>query len=266
MAVASDVPLLGAPGNFEELEQSFAALQVWLGSQTAQITAFGSTLSSVFQVPVGAIQAYGGPTAPSGWLLCNGAAVSRTTYGALFGVIGTFYGPGDGATTFNLPNLQQRFLLGKAASGTGAGLGDTGGTIDHTHSGGTTSSDGAHTHSGATGNASPGTDSQGSHDHGGATGSHSHGAGSLNLAAFQTSVTWAAGAGAAGYDNSVANAISGSTDSATASISSAGSHSHTVNSHNHSIGSDGGHTHSGGTTGANNPPFQVVQFIILAGV
>lgn len=49
---------------------------------------------------------------PSGWLECNGAAISRATYGTLFASIGTNYGAGDGATTFNLPDLRGEFLRG----------------------------------------------------------------------------------------------------------------------------------------------------------
>lgn len=56
------------------------------------------------RMPTGTILPYGGSTAPSGFLLCNGGAVSRTTYASLFAVIGTTYGAGDGSTTFNLPN------------------------------------------------------------------------------------------------------------------------------------------------------------------
>jgi len=82
----------------------------------------------------GEIVAYGGGSAPTGWLLCDGTAVSRTTYAALFAIVGTNYGVGNGSTTFNLPDLRQRFPLGKAASGTGNALGATGGAIDHTHS------------------------------------------------------------------------------------------------------------------------------------
>lgn len=67
-------------------------------------------------VPTGAILPYGGATAPSNFLLCNGSAVSRTTYADLFAVTSTSYGVGDGSTTFNLPNLQGRFPLGYAAS------------------------------------------------------------------------------------------------------------------------------------------------------
>lgn len=85
------------------------------------------------EMPTGAITAWSTATAPSGYLLCDGSAVSRTTYATLFGVIGTVYGPGDGSTTFNVPDLRQRFILGKAASGTGSALAGTGGAIDHTH-------------------------------------------------------------------------------------------------------------------------------------
>ena len=54
---------------------------------------------------------------PDGWLLCNGAAVSRSTYAALFAVIGTKHGSGDGSTTFNLPNLANRFVEGTTSIG-----------------------------------------------------------------------------------------------------------------------------------------------------
>jgi microcystin-dependent protein len=61
----------------------------------------------------GLIQMYAGATAPSGWLLCNGAAISRTvTYTGLYAVIGTTYGVGDGSTTFNLPDFRGVFPKG----------------------------------------------------------------------------------------------------------------------------------------------------------
>ncbi len=81
-------------------------------------------------VPVGAIIPYGASTAPSGWLNCDGSAVSRTTYAALFSAIGTTYGAGDGSTTFNVPNLQGTVPLG-VQSGTYA-MGATGGEAQHT--------------------------------------------------------------------------------------------------------------------------------------
>lgn len=63
--------------------------------------------------PVGVIHDFAGSTAPTGWLLCYGQAVSRTTYANLFAVIGTTYGVGDGSTTFNLPDLRGRYSPGK---------------------------------------------------------------------------------------------------------------------------------------------------------
>jgi hypothetical protein len=62
-------------------------------------TASGATAA----LPPGTLTAFGGSTAPSGWLVCDGSAISRTTYSLLFAVVGTSYGAGDGSTTFNLP-------------------------------------------------------------------------------------------------------------------------------------------------------------------
>ena len=80
---------------------------------------------------VGSIKPFGGATAPSGWLLCDGSAISRTTYAALFSIISTGFGVGDGSTTFNVPNGQGVFLRGagsqtiNARSKGGGSLGDT---------------------------------------------------------------------------------------------------------------------------------------------
>jgi microcystin-dependent protein len=63
-------------------------------------------------VPTGAVLAFAGSSAPSGFLVCNGDAVSRTTYAALFAVIGITYGQGNGSTTFNLPDLRADFIRG----------------------------------------------------------------------------------------------------------------------------------------------------------
>ena len=67
--------------------------------------------------PVGMIVSFAGSTAPTGWLLCQGQAVSRTTYAKLFAVIGTTFGSGDGSTTFNVPDLKGRVLVGVGNSG-----------------------------------------------------------------------------------------------------------------------------------------------------
>lgn len=63
-------------------------------------------------IPSGTISPFGGGTVPSGWLLCDGTAVSRTTYASLYAAILVANGYGDNATTFNLPDLRGRFLRG----------------------------------------------------------------------------------------------------------------------------------------------------------
>ncbi len=68
--------------------------------------------SVAIAAPTGAIFIWATSTAPTGWLLCDGTAVSRTTYAALFAVLGVTHGSGDGATTFNLPDYRGRFLRG----------------------------------------------------------------------------------------------------------------------------------------------------------
>jgi len=67
-------------------------------------------------VPVGSIMSYAGATAPTGWLLCSGQAVSRATYADLYSAISTTYGIGNGSTTFNLPDLGNRFVVGVGSS------------------------------------------------------------------------------------------------------------------------------------------------------
>ena len=79
-------------------------------------------------VPPGTIAMHAGAR-PNGWLTCNGSAVSRATYPDLFAVIGTTYGPGDGSTTFNLPDLRDRFALGATST---RRAGATGGAETHT--------------------------------------------------------------------------------------------------------------------------------------
>lgn len=118
--------------------------------------------TSIFQanallVPTGSIMQFAGGSSPTGWLICDGSTVSRTTYATLFSVIGTTYGSGDGSTTFNLPNTAGKSVFGyNSGDGSFNSLGGTGGSKTatlstnelpaHTHTG-TTNSDGAHTHS-----------------------------------------------------------------------------------------------------------------------
>ena len=84
----------------------------------------GANLTGIEGIPTATIVPWSSASVPSGFLECNGAAVSRSTYSALFAIISTTYGAGDGATTFNLPDLQDNVAMGK--SGTKA-LASTGG-------------------------------------------------------------------------------------------------------------------------------------------
>jgi len=92
-------------------------------------------------VPTGTVSAFAGSSAPTGYLLCDGTAVNRTTYAALFGVISDTYGVGDGSTTFNLPDLRGRVIAGidsannvlnDTSSIDGTALGNVGGDDVHT--------------------------------------------------------------------------------------------------------------------------------------
>lgn len=114
-------------------------------------------LAQIAANPVGAVMPYAGNSAPTGWLLARGQAVSRTTYASLFSVISTTYGSGDGSTTFNLPDLQGRVVAGVEATATrltsgvsgvdGGTLGASGGNQNmHQHTHTANVSDPGHTH------------------------------------------------------------------------------------------------------------------------
>ena len=132
--------------------------------------------------PTGSVTMYAAASAPTGWLLCNGAAVSRTTYAALFAVTGTTFGAGDGSTTFNLPNYTDRMPYGTTVGATGGsadstlpshthGINDPG----HAHGASSSSSvyDPGHAHSITTGNSGsyggPYIQSRGGTEQGGGT-------------------------------------------------------------------------------------------------
>ena len=83
------------------------------GTRSTQLatTAFVGAESQI-AAPTGSVYTFAGSTVPTGWLKCNGALLSRTTYASLFAVIGTTYGAGDGSTTFALPDLRGEFVRG----------------------------------------------------------------------------------------------------------------------------------------------------------
>ena len=129
----------------------------YLDGVTSAIQTQINTLTTA-KVPIGAVSPYAGSSAPSGWLLCYGQNVSRTTYSALFSAISTTFGSGDGSTTFTLPDLRGRVAAGKDNMGgssasrlvnmvSGGTLGASGGAERHQLSTGEMP---AHTHSIAT--------------------------------------------------------------------------------------------------------------------
>ena len=95
--------------------------QAYLGSTLV----YTSTQPPAPTVPAGLIEPFAGSTVPTGFLLCDGTAVSRTTYATLYAVIGDTFGAGDGSSTFNLPDLSGRVPLGASMS---HALGTTGGS------------------------------------------------------------------------------------------------------------------------------------------
>lgn len=112
---------------------------------------------------------------PEGYLPCDGAAVSRTEYAALFALIGTTYGVGDGSTTFNVPNLKGKCIFGKKSTETEFDtLGESGGakTINLAHS----HTPNTHSHSFGSGstNAAPSFKNDGGSQTSAAAGGHTH--------------------------------------------------------------------------------------------
>jgi len=117
-----------------------ASSRVPVGSNGDVLTADSADADGVsWQAPAaggfapGMTMPWSSGTVPSGWLLCDGAAVSRTTYAALFAVIGTDFGVGDGSTTFNLPDCRGRAIVGQdAGQAEFDTIGETGGAKTHT--------------------------------------------------------------------------------------------------------------------------------------
>lgn len=107
---SSDVNLYRSAIDTLKTDDTFVASNLTIGSTVYAYT------------PTGAVSWFAGSSAPSGWLLCDGTAVSRTTYSVLFALIGTTYGNGDGVNTFNLPNISQKIISGKSG---GTSLGQT---------------------------------------------------------------------------------------------------------------------------------------------
>jgi len=195
----------------------------------------------------GMIKMWPTATAPAMHLLCNGQAVSRTTYAALFAVIGTTFGAGNGSTTFNLPNYNDRMPIG---AGSTYALNAQGGSkdaiaVEHTHTfSASTDVHTGHQHY----NNNLGTSTNGSHTH------------TLNSHATLRS------SDCCSYSFPQPNGSANSTQMS--AISTAGDHNHTVSgwsdingAHSHSLSGTTATAGSAGTN-ANLPPYIGIYFII----
>jgi microcystin-dependent protein len=194
----------------------------------------GSVMTSAVApdaMPTGVVWGYAGATPPSGWLICDGSAISRTTFANLFNVIGTKYGVGNGSTTFNIPDYRGRTLVGLDAGQTDFNdRGKTGGSRTatlvtgnipaHSH----TVNSHSHTVDSHSHTVTSHTHTIAAHSH--TVNSHSHGGNTGNQSADHTHTVASHNHGGATGGQSV-------------------DHAHLVNSHNHG---GGNHSHSGWTS------------------
>ena len=224
-------------------------------------------------IPIGTVLPFAGPSCPGGYLFCDNGEYSRETYADLFAVIGVLYGPGDGSTTFNVPDLRARFPIGKAATGDAGTLAASGGSLNHVHA---VAGLGAHVHAislvtGSHGHsagsltadshghsASGSAGAEASHTHAGTA--HQHTAGTLAISAeashthgFSDGFTTSGPSGttAAGYAGGLSIPSTSHTHTGTASgtTGAGSSHSHTLSGATTSAGGAAGgagssHTHS----------------------
>jgi microcystin-dependent protein len=219
---------------------------------TVSLSITAGTLAAL--IPPGKLEMYAGGTPPIGWLLCDGSAVSRTTFANLFAAIGTTWGPGDGSTTFNVPDLRGRSPIG---AGTGTGL--TNRTLgaqvgaethvmalsempSHGHNDtGHYHTDSGHSHSGGTGNQSS---------------NHAHGSSAGSGFAFTGQGTWGSVSGG--------QPTVGGPNLKTAGVDADHSHSFNTNGASASIGSGSAQNQpvGGGNAHTIVHPCAVINYII----
>jgi microcystin-dependent protein len=219
-------------------------------------------------MPIGGLLDFAGGTPPSGWLTCDGRAISRVTYSDLFGVVGTAFGAGDGSTTFLLPDFRGRSGVGagtvtdQGGLAFGFGFATKWGFVYQTVAQANlpaynlvTDYQGTHSHGGASvaaGNHTHSTDAQGQHSHGGQTTTesvtHFH-AGTTDLQGdHQHSVpgTWE-GTGNSNRNTSFSGGF-GEVSNPLTSVNGAHQHNVTTNTesafHVHFISADGNHGHN----------------------
>jgi len=238
--VLASVPINSSNGNVAVPGTLAVTSNTTVGGDLAVTGTITQGGGSIF--PAGIIWEYGGSSAPTGWLLCDGSAVSRTTYAALFAVLGTAYGSGDGSTTFNVPDKRGKFGIGVDGTYT---RGSTGGAAS-----GTTSTAGSHNHTGLSGSTTLTTAQIPAHNHSVTDPGHVH--------AIRTG-------GDSGYGGGVNSGVdllspfsfrgeNSASSSTGISIQNTGGGT----GHDHSISTDGSHTH----TVATVPPYLASNFII----
>ena len=182
----------------------------------------GSTAGGIELMPAGTIVAFGAASIPTGWLACNDAAVSRSTYARLFAVVGTNFGAGNGSTTFNVPDLRDRVPLGKGTNmatmgAITSGIAASAVMGSATKSGVTTGA--SNTGTGNTGTGNTGTGNTGAGNTGtGTTGAGTTGGGTTGSTTQTITV---------GTRNVAASAKDSSTASVVNSVNTAG-HTHSV--------------------------------------
>lgn len=273
----------GTPAVATQVNANFTAVKsfvegistgVNLDSNSVVFAKLNSDVTNLF-IPVGGIVSYAGLSAPGGgkFMLCDGSAISRTSYSSLYSVLGTYYGSGDGSTTFNLPNLKGRVpvgldstqtefdVLGEAAGAKTVAL-TTAEIPSHLHNlgtlavvsnttGVTTQSGGSHTHTGNTNLA----------------GGHFHATQSVQVLNSTSiygdaqDVYESAAAGGENYDTFVTDIKGDHTH--TLNINSGGAHSHTMTDPGHSHILTGSTANAGSGSAHNNlQPYVVVNYLI----
>jgi microcystin-dependent protein len=228
-----------------------------------QILTAIQTLIAAQEAAVGDIKMTGCATAPTGWLMCTGAAVSRTVYANLFAAIGTAFGAGDGSTTFNIPNTENVFIVGAGGIyglAGGGGLATQTTTIAGTAL--TTSQLPAHNHGINDPGHSHGVSDPG-HSHGISDPGHLHSASSgqfmgLTSGAFGSN-TGGSNVGQNPIGSNTANATTGiSVNTATTGISV---NTATTGISTQNAGAGATHTHTATNT-TNLPPYLGLNFCI----
>jgi len=161
----------------------------------------GANLTGIEGIPTATIVPWSSASVPSGFLECNGAAVSRSTYSALFAIVGTTYGAGDGSSTFNTPDLADNTPVGKSNN---KALGSTGGANTATSTGNV---------GGSTANATLSTAQLASHSHAGGRGnsgrSQNYPSGGGNYQAGGVSGNTSAAGSGSGHSHNMSATFSG---------------------------------------------------------